>query len=537
MRGLVQVVFATETLALGINMPARTVVLEKLVKYNGEAHVELTPGEYTQLTGRAGRRGIDVEGHAVVLWQPGIDPEQVAGLASTRTYPLRSSFRPGYNMAINLVAPARRGQGARPAGAVLRAVPGRSFGGRTLPTDRPQRRRPRRLRRADGLPSRRFHRVHGVAQEDRRPGEVVGAAELRGAAGRGGRVAGAAAQGRRDRGAGRAAVRAGRGRRSRRRSGWRPWSPRTGGPGGCRWPTSPARSSRWAGCGCPSRSNVRSPQSRRDLASSLRDTGIDVPARERHRSGAADDAELATLRRALRAHPCHGCEKREDHARWAERYYRLERRHRADPAEGRGDDALAGPRVRPDPAAAHRTRLPGRRRRPGHRARSPARSAVLRVGPAGRRVPSRGDLGRSRRGRVGRGGVRAGVRVAPGIAGRRARCRTARSRTRCSRPCGCGVRWRPTSVGTSSTAPANRMQVSPGRSSAGRAAKRWRRCCWPPRRNGQELGAGDFVRWCRQVVDLLDQIREVVGAGDPVGITAGRAVTAIRRGVVAMGMS
>src|ERR687893_171775 len=102
-RGLVKAVFATETLALGINMPARTVVLERLVKFNGEAHLDLTPGEYTQLTGRAGRRGIDVEGHAVVLWQPGVDPAQVAGLASTRTYPLRSSFRPGYNMAINLL--------------------------------------------------------------------------------------------------------------------------------------------------------------------------------------------------------------------------------------------------------------------------------------------------------------------------------------------------------------------------------------------------------------------------------------------------
>ena len=102
-RGLVKAVFATETLALGINMPARSVVLEKLVKWNGEAHVDVTPGEYTQLTGRAGRRGIDVEGHGVVLWQPGLDPEAVAGLASTRTYPLRSSFRPSYNMAVNLV--------------------------------------------------------------------------------------------------------------------------------------------------------------------------------------------------------------------------------------------------------------------------------------------------------------------------------------------------------------------------------------------------------------------------------------------------
>ncbi|MDY5784564.1 DEAD/DEAH box helicase, partial [Corynebacterium sp.] len=102
-RGLVRVVFATETLALGINMPARTVVLEKLVKFNGEAHVDLTPGQYTQLTGRAGRRGIDTIGNAVVQWAPAMDPREVAGLASTRTYPLISLFQPGYNMAINML--------------------------------------------------------------------------------------------------------------------------------------------------------------------------------------------------------------------------------------------------------------------------------------------------------------------------------------------------------------------------------------------------------------------------------------------------
>ncbi|MET0693114.1 MAG: DEAD/DEAH box helicase, partial [Propionibacteriaceae bacterium] len=102
-QGYIKVVFATETLALGINMPARSVVLEKLVKYNGESHADITPGEYTQLTGRAGRRGIDIEGHAVVLWQPGLDPRAVAGLASRRTYPLKSSFSPTYNMAVNLV--------------------------------------------------------------------------------------------------------------------------------------------------------------------------------------------------------------------------------------------------------------------------------------------------------------------------------------------------------------------------------------------------------------------------------------------------
>ena len=103
-RGLVKAVFATETLALGINMPARTVVLEKLTKWNGEGHVSITPGEYTQLTGRAGRRGIDIEGNAVVLWSPTVDSATAAGLASTRTYPLRSSFTPTYNMSINLIA-------------------------------------------------------------------------------------------------------------------------------------------------------------------------------------------------------------------------------------------------------------------------------------------------------------------------------------------------------------------------------------------------------------------------------------------------
>jgi ATP-dependent RNA helicase HelY len=100
---LLKVVFATETLALGINMPARTVVLEKLEKFNGEARVPITPGEYTQLTGRAGRRGIDVEGHSLIQWSSGLEPQAVASLASRRTYPLNSSFRPTYNMAVNLI--------------------------------------------------------------------------------------------------------------------------------------------------------------------------------------------------------------------------------------------------------------------------------------------------------------------------------------------------------------------------------------------------------------------------------------------------
>lgn len=102
-RRLVKIVFATETLALGINMPARSVVIEKLDKFNGEERVPLTSGEYTQLTGRAGRRGIDHEGHAVVVWHEGSDLEALAHLASARSFPVRSSFRPTPNMAVNLL--------------------------------------------------------------------------------------------------------------------------------------------------------------------------------------------------------------------------------------------------------------------------------------------------------------------------------------------------------------------------------------------------------------------------------------------------
>ncbi|MEI8082513.1 MAG: DEAD/DEAH box helicase, partial [Actinomycetes bacterium] len=108
--GLTKAVFATETLALGINMPARSVVLERLVKWNGQTHADITAGEYTQLTGRAGRRGIDVEGHAITVWHHGLDPNALAGLASTRTYPLKSSFQPSYNMAVNLVGRLGRRQ-------------------------------------------------------------------------------------------------------------------------------------------------------------------------------------------------------------------------------------------------------------------------------------------------------------------------------------------------------------------------------------------------------------------------------------------
>jgi ATP-dependent RNA helicase HelY len=104
LKGLVRVVAATETLALGINMPARTVVVDSLSKFNGESHELLQPSDYTQLTGRAGRRGIDTEGTAVVLFSPYVPFDQVATIAAKGANPLRSSFSPTYNMAVNLIA-------------------------------------------------------------------------------------------------------------------------------------------------------------------------------------------------------------------------------------------------------------------------------------------------------------------------------------------------------------------------------------------------------------------------------------------------
>ncbi len=102
-KGLVKVVFATETLGLGINMPARSVVIEKLSKFTGEHHEILTPGEYTQLAGRAGRRGIDDVGYSIVCWNAFVKFDQVASLVGRRSYELTSSFRPTYNMAVNLI--------------------------------------------------------------------------------------------------------------------------------------------------------------------------------------------------------------------------------------------------------------------------------------------------------------------------------------------------------------------------------------------------------------------------------------------------
>ncbi|WP_329793004.1 DEAD/DEAH box helicase [Lentzea sp. DG1S-22] len=535
-RGLVKVVFATETLALGINMPARTVVLEKLVKYNGEAHVDLTPGEYTQLTGRAGRRGIDVEGHAVVVWQPGIDPKSVGGLASTRTYPLRSSFRPGYNMAVNLVLQL----GAASAREILE----QSFA--QFQADRSVVGLARRIERNKealegysesmtchlgdfaeyaSLRRRIADREKQLAKQNTNARRIETAKSLERL--RKGDVI---------------AVPSGR------RSGLAVVIDPGLEPMGEAKPLV-VTEDRWSGrltsadfpspvevlghVRLPRQVDVRSPKSRRDLASTIRNTGITVPSRGRKRTTADDDPELATLRRALRSHPCHGCDQREDHARWGERFHRLkaeteqlerkvaatthslarqfdrirallrERGYLSESEEVTADgkrltrlysesDLLAAECIRhgvwkglkPEELAAVVSSLVYEARRDG---------------PVEARLPQ---------GPVADAMLKT-VRLWAEIEDDERRLRL----ERITRQPDAGFAW-----------PVFRWARGESLEKVLSAAEA----------GGNELGAGDFVRWCRQVIDLLDQIRDVVGRQDPVGAAAAKAVDALRRGVVAM---
>ncbi|WP_308796276.1 DEAD/DEAH box helicase [Agromyces silvae] len=222
---LVKVVFATETLALGVNMPARSVVLEKLEKFNGEARVPITPGEYTQLTGRAGRRGIDVEGHSVIQWVDGLDPEAVASLASRRSYPLNSSFKPTYNMAVNLVD---------------------QFG----------RERTRQILELSFAQFQADRAVVDLARTLRKQEESMAGYEQ-------------AMQ-------------------------------------------------------CHLGDFGEYAALRRRIAELERQAAKGNPT---HAQREKIQREIASVRKAMRAHPCHGCAEREAHARWAERWWRLKREH------------------------------------------------------------------------------------------------------------------------------------------------------------------------------------------------------------------
>jgi ATP-dependent RNA helicase HelY len=527
--GLIRAVFATETLALGINMPARSVVLEKLVKWNGETHADVTAGEYTQLTGRAGRRGIDVEGHAVVAWQPGLDVESVAGLASTRTYPLRSSFRPSYNMTVNLVGQVGRERARSLLESSFaqfqadRAVVGltRRIQRNTEALDgyleamtchlgdiesyeklRQQIRDRESSLAKQGASQRRLAATEAL--EALRPGDVIRVPA--------GRRSGLAVV--LDNGVGQS-------------DGPRP-TVLTADRQIKRLSMIdfPTAVSALAHVRVPRAFNPRSPQSRRDLAATLHN--IDLPPespqrRHRSRAAAADDETLHDLRRALRAHPVHGCADREDHLRWADRWNRL--RRDTDTLQGR----VAG---RTNVLARTFDRVCGLLTELGY-------LHADTVTPEGRRLAriySEADLLVAE---CLRREVWSGL-TAPQLAAA-ASALIYENR----RDDGPGSPRLPTVGVQEAVAETVRLWselheleeqhrlnfLTPPDAGFAAATFRWASGMSLDAVLDDDLTAGDFVRWTRQLIDLLDQI--AAASQDEVARTAREAVSGLRRGVVA----
>lgn len=102
-KGLIKVVFATETLAAGINMPARTTIISSISKRTDSGHRMLSANEFLQMSGRAGRRGMDEIGYVVVIGTPFQTPDEVAALVKSDANPLESKFSPSYSMVLNLL--------------------------------------------------------------------------------------------------------------------------------------------------------------------------------------------------------------------------------------------------------------------------------------------------------------------------------------------------------------------------------------------------------------------------------------------------
>jgi ATP-dependent RNA helicase HelY len=524
-------VFATETLALGINMPTRSVVLESLVKWNGEAHVDLSPGEYTQLTGRAGRRGIDVEGHGVVLWTPGLDPRHVAGLASTRTYPLRSSFRPSYNMAVNLVGSVGR--------TAARELLESSFA--QFQADRSVVGLARQVKRNDealeGYRESMTCHLGDFAEYARLRRDLKDRESTLAREGASQRRAAAAQSLERLRPGDVIRVPAGR------RAGLAVVvDPLGGAVVGDPHPvvlTADRQVKRLSVVDFPSpveaigrvriprNFNQRSPQARRDLASSLRNLGLDATGDRprRTRSGAADDAEIARLRAAIRNHPCHGCDEREDHARWAERWDRLTRDSRAleqrvqsrthtisrmfdrvcSVLDGLGyldDDTVtdAGRRLARIYSEADLLIAESLRRGDWDALDAAELASVCstlvyearRDDDASPRLPP--------------GAVRGAVEEI-GRVWTELRGREQDARVEFLREPDLGFAW--VSWRWAKGAPLDQVLDDAGQA------------------------PGDFVRWMKQLIDLLDQVADAAGDDSPVHATAHEAVRALRRGVVA----
>jgi ATP-dependent RNA helicase HelY len=553
--GLVKAVFATETLALGINMPARTVVLERLVKFNGEQHAPLTPGEYTQLTGRAGRRGIDVEGHAVVLWHPDVEPADVAGLASTRTFPLRSSFAPSYNMTINLahqMGPEQAHQLLERSFAQFQAD--RSVVGLVRGVSRGERMMDELAAEFGGrdAPILAYARLRATISERERAQSRASRVQRRQAANDA-----LAALRRGD------IITIGQGRR--------------GGlavvlePAGDRDDPRPLvlTEDRWAGrisstdysgassrlgsMTLPKRVEHRQPRVRRDVASALRSAaaGLQVPGGRPKRGQQGQDREhgvrehdvdpeLAGLRDQLRAHPAHHLADREERLRVAERFLRIER-----------DNADIQKKVNAATNSLARTfdRIVLLLTERGFIEKVEDRDLkVTADGLLLARIYSESDLLVAECLRSGTwngldAAELAGVLSAvlfesrgdtPGatsvVEGATPGMRRALSQTRRS--------WSEINADEQRhRLPASREPdagfvaaiyrwATTGDLSASLAAS-------DASGSGSPLSAGDFVRWCRQVLDLLDQVRNAAPTS-ALRTSAKRAIDAIRRGVVAV---
>ncbi|WP_029149705.1 DEAD/DEAH box helicase [Microbacterium indicum] len=427
-RKLVKVVFATETLALGINMPARTVVLEKLEKFNGEARVPITSGEYTQLTGRAGRRGIDVEGHSVVHWTDGLDPHAVASLASRRTYPLNSSFRPTYNMAVNLIDQFGR--------AEAREILESSFA--QFQADRA---------------------VVGLAREVRAAEESLG--------------------------------------------GY------------------------LEAMTCDKGDFSEYAALRRELNDLEKKSRKDVTASKARQEQRRQ--QMAQLRKRMQRHPCHQCNDREQHARWGERYYKLKRQtdKLRRQIEGRtGTVARQFDRivevletldyVRTDGDAAELTDE-GRTMKRIYGERDLLVAEALRLGLWQKLdAPSLAALACSLVYEPRRGADQGGDYALPRGAFREALDQTERL-------------WAELDDLEQDHRLPGTAPLAPGLSAA---MHMWARGQLLDRVLGSaDMAAGDFVRWAKQTIDLLDQI-SLVASGD-LARTARRALDAVRRGIVA----
>ena len=535
-RGLIKVVFATETLALGINMPAKSVVLERLVKWNGETHVDLTPGEYTQLTGRAGRRGIDVEGHAVVLWQPGLDPRSLAGLASTRTYPLRSSFQPSYNMAVNLVSRMGR-QAAREVLETSfaqfqadRAVVGLATELRRVEEARDGYRQAMTCHLGDFVEYADLRETLSRREKDmsrRAATERRDAAEESWLALRQGDVF-LIPSGRR---AGPAVVLDHRRVRSPREAN-RPMVLTADGQ---------VRRMSVADTSQPVEAFTRVPvpkgfvakdhRARRDLLEALQAAVAEVPFDQRRRRAApAEDEEILRLRAALRAHPCHGCSDREVHARWAERYHRTDRQVRdlQRRVEGRTNSIAR----RFDRVCEVLTDL-------GYLTSAGDAATVTPSGRTLMRLYTESDLLAAQSLLDGSWAQLTATELAAVCA---AVVYESRGRDDDAQPA------LPTAVIrgaverlTTLWVELHELETRHGldvtrRPDAGLVDATYR---WARGANllqvltHADITAGDFVRWVRQVIDLLGQVAQALPPGDPIRATANEAADLLNRGVIA----